>query len=440
MKKIKYPKVLLVGRTNVGKSTLFNRIVNQKKSIVFDQEGVTRDYIEEVMTWHDKPFSFIDTGGMQFRKGINAIDALVFEKVASLFEAAKVILFVVDIKAGVTHEDRQIAKKLHKTGCPVILLLNKADNTSALRENEGEFRSLGFEEMIPTSALHGMGILDVLDRTVALLPQTTKDQEVVKPSYHVAIIGKPNVGKSSLMNLLIHQERSIVSDVAGTTREAISETVYHCDDLIQVTDTAGIRKKARVTEDLETLMVKNAMQSVRTADIVILVIDASQGTLSDQELKLLFMVYEAKKPVMIVYNKTDLVTDYSEIMLEHSQEEYDFILKKISSISISCLTKKNVGKIFNHIQKVLDRCKQDFNTTEVDEVVKLELESKPLYHSRIKLKLFKIRHVEGKIPTFVLHVNHPRWFGPSELGCIENILRKHYDLKGCPLELRAQKV
>ncbi len=439
MKKIKYPKVLLVGRTNVGKSTLFNRFISHKKSIVFDQEGVTRDYIEEVVTNGDKPFSLIDTGGMQFRKNINPIDALVLQKVTALFAEAKVILFVVDATAGVTQEDRQIAKQLHKTGKPVLLLLNKADNSKLLRENIGEFLSLGFKEMIETSALHGRGILETLEKTVALLPDGTTT-EAIKPNYQIAIIGKPNVGKSSLMNLLTQQERSIVSDIAGTTREAVSETTYHCDDLVQITDTAGIRRKARVNDDLETLMVKNSMQSVREADVVMLVIDASQGPISDQELKLLFLVYEAKKPLIIVFNKTDLVTDYSEIMLGQSQEEYEFILDKIPCISISCLTKKNVSKILNHIQKVLERCKQTFDPSEIDETVKKDLEGRPLFHAGLKLKMFKIRQVEGKIPTFVLHVNHPIWFGPSELGCIENILRKRYDLKGCPVEFYKQKV
>ncbi|MBM3886329.1 ribosome biogenesis GTPase Der [Candidatus Dependentiae bacterium] len=439
MKKINYPKVLLVGRTNVGKSTLFNRFINDKKSIVFDQEGVTRDYLEEIITRHDKPFALIDTGGMQFRKNIDPIDALVFEKVEKLFEVGKVILFVVDVKAGVTHEDRQIAKKLHKLNKPIILLLNKADNLNLLLENEGEFASLGFKEIIKTSALHGTGILETLDRVTELLPDTTT-QEVAQPHCQIAIIGKPNVGKSSLMNLLIHQERSIVSDVAGTTREAISESIYHLGDLVQITDTPGIRKKARVTEDLETLMVKSSLQSVREADIVILVIDASAGPISDQELKLLFLVYEAKKPLMVAFNKTDLVSDYSEIMLEQSQDQYDFILKKLPCVSVSCKSKKNVGKILNHIQKVLTRSKQDFSSSEVDELVKKELESRPLFHSGVKLKLFKIRQIEGKIPTFVLHVNHPQWFGPAEFGCIENILRKHFDLKGCPIQFYTQKV
>jgi GTPase len=439
MKKIKYSKVLLVGRTNVGKSTLFNRFIKHKKSIVFDEEGVTRDYIEEIITANNKPFSLIDTGGMQFKKGVNPIDVLVFEKVTQLFDEAKVMLFVVDAKAGVTQEDRQIAKRLHQTGKPVVLLLNKADNSNFLRENQGEFAALGFKDIIETSAIHGTGIIDVLNRVEALLPHVTT-QEVVDPNFNIAIIGKPNVGKSSLMNLLIQQDRSIVSDIAGTTREAISETVFHCSDLVQITDTAGIRKKSRVNDDLETLMVKSSLQSVREADIVILVVDASQGTISDQELKLLFLVYEAKKPVMIVFNKTDLVTDYSETLLEQDQEGYHFILKKIPSVAVSCMTKKNVGKILNHIQKILERCKQHFPPSQLDDVVKTEFDKGPMFHNKMRLKLFRIRPVEGKIPTFVLHVNHPEWFGVAEEGFIENILRRHYDLKGCPLSFFKQKV
>lgn len=438
MKKIKYPKVLLVGRTNVGKSTLFNRLINEKKSIVLDREGVTRDYVEDLVTWDDKTFSLVDTGGLQHKREINPIDQLVQEKVVALIKSAAMILFVCDGKNGLTREDKVIAKQLHSFNKPTILVVNKADNEDIKREQGSEFYSLGFKEIFYTSATHGSGIGNLLDR-ISQGVSTAHQQEVQIPSYNIAIIGKPNVGKSSLMNLLINQERSIVSDIAGTTREAISEKIYHCSDLIQVTDTPGIRKKSRVCDELETLMVKSSLKTVREADIVLLVVDASAGPISDQELKLLFLIYEEKKPLLVIFNKTDIIDDYAATLLEQSKEAYDFILKKVPTVSISCVTKKNVGKIFNHVQKVWDRCQQHFNSTEVDELVKGELSTKPLYHTKVELKLFKIRHTEGKVPTFVLHVNYPEWFGPSQLACIENILRKHYDLKGCPISFIVRK-
>lgn len=438
-KRITFPKVLLVGRTNVGKSTLFNRLVKDKKSIVLEMEGVTRDYLEEVVNWQDTPFTLVDTGGLQFKKNIHSIDKLVQEKVVQLFESAGLILFVCDAKAGVTPEDMTIAKALHKTNKPVLLLINKADNKKYLDDNYTDFMRLGFKTIFPVSAVHGEGISKLLDYVISILPEATTN-EAPLPKYRVSIIGKPNVGKSSLMNLLVKRERSIVSDVPGTTREAISEPIYFCDNLIQLTDTPGIRKKRAVTEDIESLMVKSSMKSVRESDLVILMIDSSAGSIADQELKLLFMIYELKKPLLIIFNKSDIVEEYAQEKLESSLKEYDFIFKKLPILYTSCLTEKNVGKVIVTLDELWERCKQKINSTEVDDLVKQELAHKPLYHNGIQLKLFKIRTIEADTPTFVLHVNHPEWFGPSQLGCIENILRKHYPLKGCPINFSVRKI
>jgi len=441
-KQINYPKILLVGRTNVGKSTLFNRLIGDKKSIVFEREGVTRDYVHEIVKWNDRSFDLVDTGGLSFDKHLkDDIWERVQEKVLALLSQASLILLVCDGKNGMTDEDRVIARMLHKSKRPLALLLNKADSTKALEENMSEFYSLGIKKIIPVSAIHGTGIATLLDTILEYVSDPEQTDKPL-PDYKVAIIGKPNVGKSSLMNLLIKQERSIVSDVPGTTREAISENIYYCQNLVEITDTAGVRRKARVTDDLEELMVKSSFQAVRDADIILMMLDAALGEISAQELKLLFYAFEEeRKPVIVVFNKLDLVTDdYTRLGLENNLSEYNFVLKKVPQVWTSCLTKKNVWKILHEIKKVWQRCKQDFNSTEVDEYVKGELQNKPLYHSSIQLRLFKIRHVKAEVPTFILHVNHPQWFGQAEIGCIENILRGKYDLIGCPVRLIARKV
>ncbi len=290
-KKAILPKVLLVGRTNVGKSTIFNRLIGQKKSIVFDQEGVTRDYVQEIVTHDGKTFDLIDTGGFAFQKNIDDISKKVQEKLIQLLESAAVICFICDAKNGLHQDDRNIAKLLHKTGKPVFLFLNKAENTAALNENIHDFYALGFKTVEPLSAIHGRGINTMLDLIVGAIKENDLGFESV-PKHKIVIIGRPNAGKSSLMNEILSQERSIVSQVAGTTREAISQNIFFFKDLIQLTDTPGVRKKARVDEDLEELMVKSSFAAVREADTVVVMIDVSQeGRISDQELKLLFYCY-----------------------------------------------------------------------------------------------------------------------------------------------------
>lgn len=436
---MQYPKVLLVGRTNVGKSTLFNRLADNKRSMVFDREGVTRDYVQEVISWDDKTFDLVDTGGLSFAKGGSDIDKRVQEKVHALLSQAALIVFVCDGKNGVVDEDKKIARALHKLTDKVLLAINKVDSSHVIEGHEFEFNALGFADKIKISAIHGSGIGDLLSRIAQHIGQATVIEDV-NPSYKVVIIGKPNVGKSSLMNLLVNKERSIVSNVAGTTREAITENVYCCNELIELVDTAGVRRKSRIDDDLESLMVKSSIEAVKQGDIVIAMFDASEGKFHDQELKLLFYALEQKKMVIVVFNKTDLLDEYKRLMLEQHMDEYGFILNKLPLLRVSCLTRKNVDKIFNEIQKVWARCQQPFNSTEVDEIVKQELENKPLFHIGIKLRLFKIRNVKASIPTFVLHVNHPEWFGPSQLGFIENVLRKNYDLKGCPVQFSVKKV
>lgn len=436
-----YPKVLLVGRMNVGKSTLFNRLTNEKQSIVFSREGVTRDAIESTMTWNDKTFTLVDTGGMTFKKNADPIQKKVQDKVMTLLEEGAVILFVCDGKSGLTLEDKSIGRLLHRLKKTVFLLINKADNINNVQNNLHEFYQLGFERIVQTSGVHGTGLGTLLYDIVAELPsEELVQQEEDDSRYKIAIIGKPNVGKSSLMNLLVKQERSIVSDIAGTTREAVKEVITHNDHFIQVIDTAGVRRKRAVNDDLEELMVKSSMEAIRTSHTILLLVDASQGEMSDQELKLLFYAYEQKKNILVVFNKMDLVDEDIRYRLDTSITDYEFIFKKIPVLYISCMTQKNVGKILEEIERINLRNSQVLNSTAVNEVVQEALKTKPLYHARQALRLFKIRVIPGVIPSFVLHVNQPDWFDDAVLSCIENILRKAYDLKGCPLNFSVRKV
>lgn len=434
----KFPIVVLVGRTNVGKSTIFNRLANNAKSIVFDRDGVTRDYVQDTVEWQDKKFQLIDTGGIPLKPGNDPILKKVRDIVIETISKANIVLFTVDGREGLTEEDQRIAAIARKANKKIVLLINKIDNEEHHLDNIFEFKSLGFEPTFIMSALHGRGFGVFLEYLSATLEKC--DEPIVeKDSYRVVIVGKPNVGKSSLMNELLTFERTIVSDIAGTTRESITEMVSFDSQPIELTDTAGVRRKKMVDDDLEGLMVKSSLRSVKYADIILLVIDGSSGTISDQELKLLFFASEHKKGIIIVFNKCDLDTELSQLNLEFKKEEYNFFLKKIPQVRISCKDHKNINGVKKAIRELWQRMKQPFHTTEVDNIVKEFLMAKPLYKSGELLRLFKIRHVEAKVPTFVLHVNHPEWFGSDQLGCIENILRSNYDLRGSPVNFALKK-
>ncbi len=435
-----YPNVVLVGRTNVGKSTLYNRLVSGTRSIVFDREGVTRDYLAEPVEWQDRIFNLIDTGGLPLHKTTDEIEVQIKERVLQKINEADLIIFVVDGKNGLVTNDERIAKIVHKAKRPTLLVLNKSDNKTAFSQHEHDFYKLGFEDIHRISSLHGIGMVGLLDRVIELLPAAGSTTPAERPAYRVAILGKPNVGKSSLMNLLLKEERAIVADVPGTTREALDSTMMLHKEAITLTDTAGVRRKKTIGDELEELMVKSSLAAVRDADVVLVVIDANAGRLSDQELKLLFYAHEERKRILIIFNKIDLMDEHTKAQLEHNLEEYEFIMKKIPALWISCLSKKNVGRVREAIMALWKRCKMLPRSTEVDDVVKEALTHRPLYSQKQRLKLFKIRTVEASVPTFVMHVANTKLWNPNHIGFIENTIRKHFDLLGCPLQFVLRKV
>lgn len=433
----KLPQVVIVGRANVGKSTLFNRLSTDVRSLTFDEAGVTRDIIKDVVFWLDRSFELVDTGGISLRKTQDQIDKQVRQRALDLLQNAAVIIFVCDGTAGIVAEDREIAKTLHKLGRTVIFAVNKADSNQA-KERFFEFERLGFKNPLPISAQHGTGIGEVLDAIVAALPEREVYEEK-KAAYNVVLLGKPNVGKSSLMNALLRKDRSIVADMPGTTREAIAERIgWHKTD-IELVDTAGVRRKRSVQEPLEGMMVKSTLSAIDDADIVLLLIDASEGRISDQELKLAFYVFEQHKSLMLVFNKMDKVTEEIKMRLDHSLQEYDYFLKRVERMDISCISGKNVGRIVQRVQKMWERHSQTFPNEDLTLLFKEALSYKPLFRKTNPLLVRAVKQVATSPITLLMIVNQPQWFGQSQLKFFEGVMRKKYELKGVPIRFFVRK-
>ncbi len=430
----KRPVVAIVGRMNVGKSTLFNRLSKSVKSLTLDYEGVTRDTLHDVVVWNDRAFELVDTGGIVTKPGDDRIAKQVTERALRAVESADLIMLVVDGTIGIVAEDRAIANVLHKLGKKVLLVVNKAD-VALTREHEHEFQRLGHGEPLLISAQHGTGIGELLDNVVAGLPATGGTATPEPARYRIMFLGKPNVGKSSLMNAITQQERSIVSEQPGTTREPISEKIQFYQEELELIDTPGIRRKRSVEEGLEEMMAKTALRTIKQSDIVLLLIDGSSGALVDQELKLGFYAFqEHHKALILVINKEDQATEESRASLQTVFDQYQHLLKKIPTISISCKTGKNIGKVLPLIRRIWERAHQELDQEELNTLLVSNLEQKPLMHQGNKLILYRARQV-GVLPlTIGLKVNKSAWFGPSQLAFFENLMRDHYDLVGVPIK------
>jgi len=432
-------QVVIVGRKNVGKSTLFNRLSSGVKSITYDYPGVTRDLVKDTVSWLGITFCLIDTGGISLRKSQDPLEENVRQIALQAIEQSELVLFVVDCSVGIVQEDQEVASLLHKMGKDVVVIANKIDHPAA-QENMYEFAKFGFKQILPVAAEHAKGIAEVLEAIVEFLKSKKTVAQPKEPSFRVVLLGKPNVGKSSLMNLVLQKERSIVAEIPGTTREAISEPIAFYKENILLTDTPGVRRKRGIDEPLEKIMIKTSFRAVERGDIVLLMIDGSEKKLSDQERKLAFYAFEHQsKALILLINKDDLVGQEERVFLDHDFEQYEFFLKKIPQLFISCKTEKNIGKVLPLVQEVWERNTREFSEEDLTHLFREALHHRPLYHKTLLLKIKKARQIKTGPITIVLHANYPQWFGPSQLAFLEKQLRKKYSLQGVPIKFIPRK-
>jgi GTP-binding protein len=432
------PIVAIVGRPNVGKSTFFNQIVGKRISIVDDQPGVTRDRIYADAEWLNRKFTLVDTGGLD-PESDDELLVHIRRQVEIAIDTADVIIFLVDGQVGVTPADQQIANLLRKTRKPVVLAVNKIDN----REDESmvlDFFSLGLGEPIGISATHKRGIGDLLDRVVKHLPDKEVEEEedqVIK----IAVVGRPNVGKSSLVNRILGEERVIVSDIPGTTRDAI-DTPFEMDGREYVIiDTAGIRRKSRINEALERYSVLRALAAIRRCDVALIMLDATQQV-AEQDAKIAGLVHEEGKASVIVVNKWDLVEKDTYTMEEYKNR----ILQKLGFIAyapmvfISARTGQRVNRVLELVDEVYSRYTMRVSTGVLNDCVSdaVAVAAPPSEKGRM-LKIYYTTQVSVKPPTFVLFVNDPELMHDSYQRYLENYLRKTFGLTGTPIRLLARQ-
>ena len=426
------PLVAIVGRPNVGKSTFFNKVMGKKLSIVEDFPGVTRDRLYADAEWCGKFFTLIDTGGLEL-KSTDEIWVHIQKQAEIAIETADVIVMFTDAKSGLTAADYDVALKLRKSGKPVVLAVNKLENYSP--EKLFEFYNLGLGEPFGISAEHGTGVGDLLDEITAKFDADSceKDEDSIK----IAIVGKPNAGKSSLCNKLLGFNRTIVSDIAGTTRDAIDTDFVFNGDKFTLIDTAGIRKKSNVTEDLEYYSVLRALGAIRRADVCIMVIDAESG-ITEQDLKICGYINEQDKPSVIAMNKWDVIEkDTNTINRFNSElsEELKF-MDYFIPIYISAKTGQRTEKVLSLCKNALENSRKRISTGALNDLVLdcVRANEPPSVNGK-RLKISYVTQADTVPPTFILFVNEERLLHFSYRRYLENCIRKAYDFSGTPIKI-----
>ncbi len=429
------PIVAIIGKPNVGKSRFFNYIVGQRISIVEDTPGVTRDRIYADASWRDREFTLIDTGGIE-PESEDVIVSQMREQANIAINVADVIIFMTDIRQGVTASDEEIAVMLRKSNKPVVLVCNKADNYGEPPAELYEFYNLGIGEPHPISAANAIGIGDLLDEIYDKLPPKD-DDENSNERIKVAIIGKPNVGKSSLINKILGEERSIVSNVAGTTRDAIDSEFENNFGKYTFIDTAGVRKKAKVNERVEKFSVMRTLFAIERADVCLVLIDATEGV-TDQDAKILGEAHEAGKGIIIVVNKWDEIDKETGTLEKYRKEVYE----KISYASyapvmfISAKTGQRVDKLFQVINNVYEQNSKRVSTSVINEVINEAIAIvQPPTDKGKRLKILYGTQASTQPPTFVIFVNNKELFHFSYQRYLINCFRNNFGLEGTPVRL-----
>lgn len=428
--------VAIVGRPNVGKSTIFNRLVGERMSIVEDIPGVTRDRLYGSAEWAGNSFRVIDTGGIQLAN--QPFQTEIRAQVDIAMEEADVILMVCDGQMGVMEDDRFIAGLLQKNKKPVVLAVNRIDDQSRM-VNIYEFYELGLGDPMACSGIHGVGVGDVLDRCFELMPKRMDIPET--KGVKMAVIGEPNVGKSSLVNAILNEERAIVSNIQGTTRDAIDTPFTHEGKPYIIVDTAGIRKRGKIYESIEKYSVLRAMRAIERCDVVLFVMDGEAG-IREQDKHVAGYAVEMNKPIIIVVNKWDIVEKDDRTMNEFTQKVRDHFLylSYAPIVFVSAKTHQRVNRILPMVDMILENAKRRIPTNVLNEVVgDAQITTPSPTHNGKRFRIYYATQVGIQPPTFMLSCNDPKLLHFSYERFLENTLRNAFPLEGTPIRIIARK-
>lgn len=428
------PIVAIVGRPNVGKSTLFNALAGERISIVKDTPGVTRDRIYADVTWLDRSFTMIDTGGIE-PESKDMMLRHMREQAEIAIATADVILFLVDVRQGLVDADTKVADMLRRSGKPIVLTVNKVDSFEKFMPDVYEFYNLGLGDPIPVSGASMLGFGDLCEELVKHFPESAAgDEEDTRP--RIAVVGKPNVGKSSLINRLLGENRVIVSDIAGTTRDAIDTAVTYSGKEYIFIDTAGLRRKSKIKEDLERYSIIRTVSAVERADVVVVVIDAAEGV-TEQDAKIAGIAHDAGKGIIVAVNKWDSV-EKDDKTIYRQQEKIREVLSFMpyaDILFISAVTGQRVNKLFDSIEKVIENQNKRIGTGVLNEIMmEATAMHQPPSDKGRRLKLFYITQAAVKPPTFVIFVNDKELMHYSYTRYLENKIREAFGFEGTSLK------